>query len=100
IRDLNVTGVQTCALPISAGERQQYIISSVLREQRDISSVFQGQSARSDRKTVRFHRTGYGQSCAVRFSDQPHFREFCRDGVLVRSEERRVGKEWVSRAGR
>src|SRR5204863_2182521 len=68
IRDLYVTGVQTCALPISASETE----SARLAEQRQhAEELAAGEAAKR--------------------------RDLERAGLAERSEERRVGKECRSR---
>src|SRR2546430_6608921 len=81
IRDLTVTGVQTCALPIL-----RYF------------TVY-GPRQRPDMGFHKFLRaTILGESIAV-FGDGEQTRDFTfvQDAVAARSEERRVGKECRSR---
>src|SRR5207249_7013959 len=89
IRDRNVTGVQTCALPISGNP---HCLKAV-----PVSSI-------ADRVTMT--AWGLAQSCANvaqswpssmsaadRLRSEPQ--ESCLDAFRpLRSEERRVGKEW------
>src|SRR2546430_3909511 len=82
IRDLTVTGVQTCALPIS------FALSSVRTGQRDLwaKGAF--------RPLMAFGRARRHPE----FPNMPIARELTDDpGALGRSEERRVGKECRSR---
>src|SRR5262249_56240181 len=76
IRDWSVTGVQTCALPISL-ERLDIVefVPNVIRAARFFPEVNHG--VLDDRRA------------RVTIDDGRHF--------LLRSEERRVGKEWRSR---
>src|SRR3712207_8661697 len=85
IRDIGVTGVQTCALPIStandAGIRQR------------------GRSGRHRDGAVT-DSTGDPERCnaIVHSADDPRLDELrAEPGIEVRSEERRVGKECRSR---
>src|SRR2546430_9592032 len=85
IRDLTVTGVQTCALPISVEE--EALISEISRYANSQNAV--RQSDLSANKP--FHVDVERLSLSV----------YCPDGVgrwfYERSEERRVGKECRSR---
>src|SRR5688500_20149411 len=76
IRDYKVTGVQTCALPISRRRRAGYVNRSARRGRRLRATAARG--------------GGLGSS-----------RSRCRGGRRRkrRSEERRVGKEWSARPG-
>src|SRR5207237_4439979 len=82
IRDSSVTGVQTCALPISA------------------APAFWSRSS-SPRPTT--ERTGVAQPSTANDSSGPSSRRERGDPLthrlVGRSEERRVGKEWRSRRG-
>src|SRR5256886_5833754 len=82
IRDLTVTGVQTCALPIS---QQQRTIADVLRNIPGLNLVQQG-------------GPGSVTSVFMRGTSSNHTKVLI-DGIDVsdRSEERRVGKECRSR---
>src|SRR5437868_15233774 len=86
IRDRNVTGVQTCALPISWG-RTVYSVArpSVTRNAgwTEIQNK-SGTTATSPQAAIS------ARGCTPRSSSSP----------TVRSEERRVGKEGRSRGGR
>src|SRR5206468_9221122 len=69
IRDLIVTGVQTCALPICAN---CHLALGVLEA---------SQTMRASQPATAFSDEGAGTPCRAR-------------GRAMRSEERRVGKEW------
>src|SRR5690606_40771491 len=95
IRFFHVTGVQTCALPISPSRRRSNAVSSPCpRSARSSRSrrlwrpsgptVFSSSATRPHRsptRSPRFQRHGKGRS------------------LYSRSEERRVGKEWRARGG-
>src|SRR5437868_13445360 len=76
IRDRNVTGVQTCALPISAME--SFIAHQAFNE--------------GDRFTIR--RPPRDRQLQRRLIDRCGVALRAVDRVNLRSEERRVGKEW------
>src|SRR5205807_5669396 len=88
IRDYKVTGVQTCALPIS-GDRGS--------ERRDSARRCRGRPHRAGcarrglhpRARARGRAGGEQMGCGGQGSS--------REGKERRSEERRVGKEWRSR---
>src|SRR3712207_7197851 len=84
IRDIGVTGVQTCALPISDDEGHCWCLSALC--------------------TVEKSRGRYAaviEHCLQAAARAPHWRINLMDGALAaayaRSEERRVGKECRSR---
>src|SRR3712207_7081126 len=82
IRDIGVTGVQTCALPISVPLRDnQGGIAGLLAITRDITERKKNEEAL--RQSERLYRAVIEQATENIF--------------LVRSEERRVGKECRSR---
>src|SRR5207249_7769470 len=83
IRDRNVTGVQTCALPISDsdGSAEASRVVAVGQERRAIATAAMYPYAKAVHRRV----------CARPVQYRP------RDGVPARSEERRVGKEGRSR---
>src|SRR3712207_4983896 len=83
IRDIGVTGVQTCALPIYAGFPDVKIIISNSLDEHIITDVL-SQGAEID-------SFGVGERLITARSE-PVF-----GGVYKRSEERRVGKECRSR---
>src|SRR2546430_4807170 len=82
IRDLTVTGVQTCALPILANSRRRRISRAVFERG---TSCFGPLKRRT--KTIWLTRP-----TVVIF-----VRPKCTRGLATRSEERRVGKECRSR---
>src|SRR3712207_8729134 len=77
IRDIGVTGVQTCALPISAQSSREALGGFYLRDQ----------DQRLLSQLRRRARQGRDRDGLLRGRHPPH----------VRSEERRVGKECRSR---
>src|SRR5207249_5163951 len=95
IRDRNVTGVQTCALPIySAAEGVE---RQVVEE--ELGAVFEQQ-----RHAVSVTIAGATVVAAQPLDLRTHLRVRVLDPVgmigAVRSEERRVGKEWRARSAR
>src|SRR5688572_32155236 len=88
IRDLTVTGVQTCALPISTRQRRRDR-NVIEHDDRAATEIFIGQ---------RLGLTGDGLE-SRRFSNRERARQK-EIGAARRSEERRVGKEWRSRGSR
>src|SRR2546430_5140127 len=82
IRDLTVTGVQTCALPISLEPEHRRIPGADRIERAHEGSDHRG----------RLHRRP--DQIAL---ENPHERELWLSRERVRSEERRVGKECRSR---
>src|SRR5205085_4834750 len=84
IRDLTVTGVQTCALPISRRR---------LRPARRRAGRPRGQG-RGARRSRRRGGSGAPPACAARAP-----RTACGAPRSRRSEERRVGKEGRARGG-
>src|SRR5437762_9123871 len=85
IRDTSVTGVQTCALPISFDQIRRY------------ADAFDGALAFSNCCGQSSVTVGRERWSADRFFVSGDF--FSTLG-LMRSEERRVGKEWRSRWSR
>src|SRR5207249_6553791 len=87
IRDRNVTGVQTCALPISSG-RQKPVLARADIGQRD------GVSTRRDFLVLELHYVARGASRLVERTagDGPEFTRVFLVAKPQRSEERRVGK--------
>src|SRR3712207_7294465 len=79
IRDIGVTGVQTCALPISADAAQVGALQAAGAESRPVLSV----------SPELVHRVLHNEGAG-------YYAQAYRDGVN-RSEERRVGKECRSR---
>src|SRR3712207_818901 len=74
IRDIGVTGVQTCALPISVSDRLKNLVVYALQSRYEVEAVDTEQG---------------GHATVIS-------REAAREGY-DRSEERRVGKECRSR---
>src|SRR5206468_6224543 len=91
IRDLIVTGVQTCALPIFGSDarmaRHVEDASAVLAERREGRRTEQPGCDEVD--VEQLSPVGRGQPVQVRMRDRP-----ADARVVHRSEERRVGKEW------
>src|SRR5690606_39596571 len=86
IRDFHVTGVQTCALPIfmagtGGGADQIARLLQGLIEQKELSP----------RPFVPINKPGGSGAEALRYVQDKAGDDHT---VLVRSEERRVGKEW------
>src|SRR2546430_10976030 len=84
IRDLTVTGVQTCALPISAGESSNVFEHSLAT----IAETWRLDSAGLERAAELVHHERRERFALDVLSD---------DHERLRSEERRVGKECRSR---
>src|SRR5436309_9553035 len=82
IRDFHVTGVQTCALPIFLAR----LLDAGLLHEKEMTVTGRtiGDEARAARETP-------GQKVVHALNDP-----IKPEGGLVRSEERRVGKEWRS----
>src|SRR5690606_40999516 len=88
IRDFHVTGVQTCALPISdhadaAGIGGDVTADGAGAARAEVHRVLQSVSARSLPYGLQ-HGAGLHRECAINW-------------IEARSEERRVGKECRSR---
>src|SRR5699024_12129922 len=89
IRDRNVTGVQTCALPISSGSAPCHLMFSTDNKSVLTLSISSLISATSDKSTV-------SRNIIVRLSRKILRYSYTRTliiGYRLRSEERRVGKE-------
>src|SRR5688572_31392246 len=87
IRDLTVTGVQTCALPISGHPERRHVIGARQHARGTVG----------DTRPVRAHvRALVVKELVV----EPENAAFGVDGGSYRSEERRVGKECRSRWSR
>src|SRR5690606_40989454 len=84
IRDFHVTGVQTCALPILRPDRRQALAMRWLSSY----SRARGEKTMVERLAAELMEASQGRGNAVKKRDDTH---------KMRSEERRVGKEW--RAG-
>src|SRR5699024_11313485 len=81
IRDRNVTGVQTCALPILH-------VNSIIEERLDKNFLIGHSYFITDDETIDDFDTWFGD--IVEFDIMPMIEEYFFDD---RSEERRVGKE-------
>src|SRR5690606_40771462 len=95
IRDFHVTGVQTCALPISA---------EVTREERTAPAewaraAFEVSGSPLLRGLAEATRTALRRLAEALLTGLTRLTEALLTGLggLTRSEERRVGKEWRSR---
>src|SRR5699024_12191147 len=89
IRDRNVTGVQTCALPISS----ELPSSEEPSPSEDAaSSGSAAQAARGSRSAASAARRGMRETARAEDAEAAGVESVVRD----RSEERRVGKEWGS----
>src|SRR5205085_7778629 len=88
IRDLTVTGVQTCALPIFETAKGQLLEVVGTYDQEDVAprSLYA--------IGVTFEEQGHYDSAVV------YYRRILKDYPYSRSEERRVGKECRSRGTR
>src|SRR5690606_41122707 len=100
IRDFHVTGVQTCALPIST----RLIAERLGLSEKDYTVCFQ---SRLNDKWLRPFSDQVVEDCAKKGMKKilvfsPAFTADCLETIVEigRSEERRVGKEWRSRWGR
>src|SRR5207249_8857245 len=92
IRDRNVTGVQTCALPIFAHGVEAHhdalgLVAELARHLGDAGGVV-GDGTEG---VLRHDDPGRGQHA---HAGEGHEVERELDVALARSEERRVGKEW------
>src|SRR2546430_13086364 len=85
IRDLTVTGVQTCALPISETESEE-------SEKEDYE-----QYEKIDEELEVYSASAYLAKRDNEENNEKEFKESLKIGELERSEERRVGKECRSR---
>src|SRR5689334_23774922 len=91
IRDGTVTGVQTCALPISRRRRQHaQVPDEFTARERDVV-VFEVPSHHDEL------RRAHDVVGAAHLGSELHRR---RETTVLRSEERRVGKGWWWRGGR
>src|SRR5690606_39667244 len=92
IRDFHVTGVQTCALPIYYGQETIEILLQDMENRReDLVVILAGYKDRMER----FFRSNPGMSSRIAHHiDFPDY-----SAAELRSEERRVGKEWRSGGG-
>src|SRR5205807_4778581 len=93
IRDYKVTGVQTCALPILSHRRALRRVSGhapVL--DRTLAVERGGETVGYRALDLRVHLVGVDHVAAVEGEHEAVHLE-----LALRSEERRVGKEWISR---
>src|SRR5206468_7691586 len=95
IRDLIVTGVQTCALPISLGRNTRGVVNGLIGG---------WQIAGNGQLVSRYFAlptSNWGPIGNVEVYGKKYPIQDCRSGVCyngyLRSEERRVGKEWRAR---
>src|SRR5690606_40880950 len=95
-RDFHVTGVQTCALPIS-GDRNDRLRLVGRGSPHGCRRVFcaRGRCAGTCGSVI-------GGTCICNFAQEDPFRPCriilyarCGEATLSRSEERRGGKEWI-----
>src|SRR5690606_41106298 len=92
IRDFHVTGVQTCALPISINVfRSLGVLIEIVKAGPEDEGLLKIESPgidgwKSPRDTVDYGNSGTTARLLM--------------GVFARSEERRVGKEWSARGSR
>src|SRR5690606_40076677 len=96
IRDFHVTGVQTCALPI-------FVVNAAVLGLETSPALVARYGAWFDAVNV-IAQAIFTVEIAIRLTAHwPRPQQFFRDSwntfdfVVVRSEERRVGKEWRSR---
>src|SRR5699024_11924616 len=96
IRDRNVTGVQTCALPISIGGLRAGGIKTTFTEETE-TDLFGEQTVLCGGAS---HLVQYGFEVLTEAGYQPEiaYFEVLHELKLIRSEERRVGKEGGSAA--
>src|SRR5690606_40670525 len=98
IRDFHVTGVQTCALPISVREagpgRGENHGSRHRRGDRNGDRAEHEKQDKRDVLTFRSRTQTVDESVAANQNG-----DVGEDDGATRSEERRVGKEWRARGG-
>src|SRR5690606_41178620 len=92
IRDFHVTGVQTCALPISAGELYQWKDANGVTHYSDAPPPA---GADYQNRTIRNSGTA---SIKTETTETPAENAQCTTARANRSEERRVGKEGRTQA--
>src|SRR5207248_7905460 len=97
IRDRTVTGVQTCALPISRG----IFGSHSLRTPTRLAEVRAGSGPAEVCQLFGFSAAlPARRKRVVRADTRTDMGSMDNRGPVVRSEERRVGKEWSGEVGR
>src|SRR5205823_10782930 len=97
IRDKLVTGVQTCALPISAlYTYSDTPLDSSIQADPDavLEALLGGRANRRQRAPRALERAQYEFEIVANFAA---YRDLHRHRMLTRSEERRVGKECEAR---
>src|SRR5206468_11290834 len=87
IRDLIVTGVQTCALPIYLGGKTEGLIPAAEFAETEIPRP-------DPNATIEVQRSGEHKDGYEIVSYQKVLRRRTWEKIEARSEERRVGKEW------
>src|SRR3712207_9256355 len=101
IRDIGVTGVQTCALPISGGQRQSVAVAKAVMWNSKVVILDEPTAALGVAQTRQVldlvKRLGEQGLAVVLISHNLHDIFEVADAITVRSEERRVGKECRSR---
>src|SRR2546421_7416741 len=105
IRDLIVTGVQTCALLISSRRRHTRsdrdwssdVCSSDLFASETASAEIQAERNPGKVSVIELHRLRSERGHRIKGDDDHDYRQIECCSVLHRSEERRVGKECRSR---
>src|SRR5690554_8049262 len=97
IRDADVTGVQTCALPISADYltgRKEIPVPAKRRKLKDAIHIIE--AAENNLKKISVKIPLHGMVCVTGVSGSGKS-TLIKDILYPRSEERRVGKECRSR---
>src|SRR5690606_41088276 len=96
IRDFHVTGVQTCALPISTLDSAQAGLSSenasqaAARNRRGVTRI-----SRSANSPLAYASAPLRSAIVQRIEPSGDW-AISSPRMIIRSEERRVGKEWRS----
>src|SRR5699024_11363439 len=95
IRDRNVTGVQTCALPILAVQKEQAHLNM---ENHFINLGYDPERPEEIPEEIRKNATVEFNLSALAIEEEALENELAgMRSTAPRSEERRVGKEWRSR---
>src|SRR5205085_8147556 len=93
-RDLTVTGVQTCALPIYELTKRQLALIALLREKKSVLLASFLKEAGTSSATLKKLEEAHVISIAPEVSERdPYANEVILPSPALRSEERRVGKE-------